>query len=98
VATHDREVIVARMEQEALQRVSLFHPPARGDPPRRTGFIDQVHVRMFAECKDVVLCRPRAPFVLLPQVIECTAQGAPRLNVRRMQCGLARVEVDVQKR
>jgi hypothetical protein len=87
------------MEQEALQRVSLFHPPARGDPRRRTGLIDQVYVRMLAECKDVVLCRTCAAFALLPQLIECTAKGGPasKPNVRRMQSGLACVEVDMQK-
>jgi hypothetical protein len=38
-------------------------------------------------------------FRIAPQVIECIANGRPtsKLNVRRMQRGLARVEVDVQK-
>jgi hypothetical protein len=90
---------VARMEQEALQRVSLFHPPATGDRRRRTGRIDQVHVCMLAECEDVVLCRPCAAFTLFLRVIECIAQGgsASKLNVRRVKRGLARVEVDVQE-
>jgi hypothetical protein len=99
VATDRHQVIVARMEQEALQRVSFFHPPATGDPRRRTGRIDQIHVRMLAEYEDVVHCRPCAAFALLLKVIECIAQGGPasKLNVRRVQRGLARVEMDVQK-
>jgi hypothetical protein len=90
---------VAAVKQQPAPGVVVLLTPACGDTRTAVGRLDEIDVRSGAELAHVLLRGPRPIVRLGLQLVERVDQRltAREADMRRMQRGLARAEMDMQK-